>query len=476
MAVDVLFVDLDGTLVATNVLYESLLLAVKSNPLVLLILPVWAVKGWAWLKRALAKRIRPDCRLLPYREAILEFLRGEKAQGRKLVLATASDSLWATEIAQHLDLFDDVLASDGQKNLKGFGKLTAIEAYCRAHGFQEFAYLGNDTVDIPIWQRAAQVYVVEPAAHLLTALQKIRQPARIFGVRDRLGPAIRALRPLQWMKNCLVFVPLLLAHELITAKAIGAVLAFIAFSACASSVYLLNDLLDIEADRHHPTKRYRPFASGSLPVSSGLIMGCSLLVFGVLLALTTLPWTFVEVLALYLVLTTLYSLWLKREIILDILILASLYMLRILAGGMATHISVSEWLIAFSIFFFMSLALVKRYAELARLSDKDYTSPKGREYMVTDLNFIENIGPTSGYMAVLVLVLYINSDDMKRLYTNVWALWLICPLLLYWVSRVWLMARRLKVSEDPLLYALTDRSSLLVCGLVVGLLIIARSW
>lgn len=473
-SVDILFVDLDGTLVATDVLWESLVLAVKSDPRVVLKLPFWATQERGALKRALAQRVMPDPRFLPYREDVIEFLQKEKAQGRKLVLATASDELWAKEVAQHVGLFDDIIASNGRENLKGSNKLATIEAYCRAHGFRAFAYIGNAKADMPIWRQAAQVYVVEPPARLLTALQKVQIPSRVLGTRhSRVGPAIRAIRPQQWVKNLLVFVPLVLAHEHALAKVLAAVFAFVSFSICASSVYLINDLLDIEADRRHAIKRHRPFASGALPVGYGPIMGLGLLAFGVSFAMTTLPGAFVGVLALYLVLTILYSFWLKQTLVLDVLILAILYMLRILAGGLAINIIITEWLMAFSIFLFMSLAFVKRYAELVQLSKEGRAYPAGRGYAVTDISLIESVGPIGGYLAVLVLALYIHSDEVKQQYTNVWALWLLCPLLLYWINRVWFMAKRQELSEDPVVFATTDCASLIVGAIVAVLFILA---
>lgn len=476
LSAKVIFVDLDGTLIATDVLWESLLLATKHDPLIVPKLPLWAMRGRAELKRSLARLVMPDPKLLPYREDVLAFLRAEKVLGRKLVLATASDGLWAKEIAQHLSLFDDILASDGEENLKGSEKLAAIKSYCQAHGYEEFAYVGDDPADVPIWEQAASVYVVKPTAKLLTTVKKIREPLRVFGSRrSRVGAAIRAMRPQQWVKNFLLFVPLLLAHEFMGSKVLQAFWAFLVFSACASSVYLVNDLLDIEADRRHPHKRHRPFASADLPVAYGPVMSLVLLFFGITLAATTLPWAFTGVLSLYLVLTTLYSFRLKQEVVLDVLLLASLYMLRVLAGGTAVNVVISEWLMAFSIFLFMSLAFVKRYAELARLCDVGHEKPAGRGYAVTDMSLIESFGPIGGCLAVLVFGLYINSDDVKQLYTNEWALWLICPLLLYWILRVWFMAKRRELSEDPVVFALTDPVSLFIGGLAVIFGVIATS-
>jgi 4-hydroxybenzoate polyprenyltransferase len=286
----------------------------------------------------------------------------------------------------------------------------------------------------------------------------------------------RALRPIQWVKNVLLFVPLLLAHQVGNIdRLLACCLAFAAFSACASAVYVLNDLLDIESDRHHPTKHKRPFASGALPIYYGpiLVVGC--VAFGVTLSLATLPAEFAAYLGLYLVVNCLYSFWLKQKLVLDVLMLAGMYVLRIIIGGVAADLVVSEWLMALSMFLFTSLAFAKRHAELARLSEEDQQSARGRGYRVEDLGLIETVGPTSGYLAVLVLALYINSENatMKQLYTHPRALWLICPLLMYWVTRFWFIVKRRELNEDPVLFAVRDRVGIVIAIVIAALAIMA---
>jgi 4-hydroxybenzoate polyprenyltransferase/phosphoglycolate phosphatase-like HAD superfamily hydrolase len=457
VVVDVLFVDLDGTLIASDLLWESLLLTIKLDPRSVVRLPGWFAQGKAALKQELAVRCRPDAAGLPYREEVLVLLREAKEQGVSLVLATGSNRKLAHEVAEHLGLFDDILASDGQNNLIGARKLEAILGYCHERGHESWGYFGDSETDVPIWKHAHESVAVNPSRKTLDKLgEHAPKVKRVSAGKSKLKALVKALRPHQWAKNVLLFAPLVLAHTLAVGPIVTALLAFIAFSLCASSVYVLNDLLDIESDRKHPTKRNRPFASGRLSVPNGPVLAGSLLVAGVGLAVAALPWEFVGALGLYLVLTSLYSFWLKRKLIVDVLLLAGLYTLRIIAGGLATGTAVSEWLMAFSVFLFTSLAFAKRHAELTRLAQEGGDKTAGRGYQVQDTNIIASLGPTSGYLAVLVFALYINNGAARGLYAHPWALWLVCPLLLYWVTRVWFIANRGRLSEDPVVFAMKD--------------------
>ena len=287
--------------------------------------------------------------------------------------------------------------------------------------------------------------------------------------RTGAGHVLRALRPHQWAKNTLVFLPLLLAQRWDEWAAwSSAALMFCAFSLAASGIYVVNDVLDREADRLHPSKKNRPFASGALSCRFGLVLGICLLAAALLLSGLMLPPGATLLIGLYGFLSLSYSLRLKRFVMVDVLVLSGLYALRILGGGFATRTPVSQWLLAFSGFFFLSLAFVKRYTELHRLSlDNNSTEHAiGRGYRLQDLSLVETLGPTSGYMAVLVLALYINSEQMARFYANPWALWLICPLLVYWISRIWFIAKRGELDDDPVIFALGDRISWLTALLV----------
>ncbi|MEX2140224.1 MAG: UbiA family prenyltransferase [Pirellulales bacterium] len=473
-----LFVDLDGTLIASDVTYESVLGGIKRKPGLLPRLPWLLVRGRAALKRELAHEVGADVRLLPYRHEVLHFLREQRWAGRRVILATASDRRFADAVAKQVGLFDDVLASDGQINLKGPNKLAAIQAYCREHGYAHFAYAGDALADMPIWKEAAEVHVVAPGPLVRAATRSLDKPVHVHASRQRIAAAaFRAMRPQQWIKNVLLFVPLLLSHQWDNLeKVIACCIAFVAFSACASAVYVLNDLMDIESDRHHPTKRNRPFAAGAFPIHYGLPLSLGLLAFSVALSLAWLPAVFVGYLGLYALVNCLYSFWLKQKLVLDVFLLAGMYALRVVVGGVAAEIWPSEWLLAFSIFLFTSLAFAKRHSELARLAEGEADAAPGRGYVVGDLSMIESVGPTSGYLAVLVLALYINSQDALRHYTQPGALWLVCPLLLYWITRLWFAVKRGELNEDPLVYAVRDRVSILVGVCVVALAIIATKF
>ena len=291
----------------------------------------------------------------------------------------------------------------------------------------------------------------------------------------RVGAIVRGLRPQHWIKNLLLFAPLALAHQFSSIdKLVAALFAFLAFCCCASGAYVINDLLDLESDRQHPQKRKRPFASGALPVAWGPLMAVGCLCIGLSVAGTLLPIRFLGMLVAYLFLASIYSGWLKQVPLVDVLVLSGLFTIRIVAGGAATDVPVSEWLMGFSLFLFLSLAFAKRYSELACLEEDNAPSAQARGYRASDRSLIENIGPTSGYLAVLVFALYIHSEEAGRFYANGWALWLICPLLIYWISRIWMKAQRRELSEDPVLFAVKDRVSLLVGALVLVLVALAR--
>lgn len=472
----IVFVDLDGTLISSDLLLEGMLVAAKKDPAGLLNSLTCVVSGRAAMKRSLADRVMPCIERLPIRSEVVALLQRRKASGARLVLATASDRRWAEPIARHVGLFDDVLASDGRQNLKGQAKLAAINAYCRQHGFATFEYLGDSTADLAVWRHAAQIGVVAPTHRFLRQLARVGKPVQAIGVAPApWRGALRAMRPQQWVKNVLVFMPLVLAHQLTNMTGVlAAILAFVAFCCCASATYVLNDLLDLDADRSHPKKSKRPFASGQLPLAWGPPLVAGLFLASLAVAAEALPALFTAALACYAVLTLLYSFWLKRKVMLDVLLLAGLYTLRILAGGLATGTPVSEWLMAFSLFLFTSLAFGKRYIEFSSLTTDAEADSRGRGYMVSDLSLLESLGSTSGYMAVLVLALYIHADA-ARLYPHVSALWLICPLMLYWVSRFWILAKRRSLSEDPIVFALKDRVSRVV-GLIAVVLAAVAAW
>jgi len=468
-----LCVDLDGTLIASDLLWESLLALLRQRPWLLVLVPLWLLRGKANLKEQLAVRVRLSPEALPYREEVLEFLRREKTAGRRLVLATASNQRFAQAVAAHLGLFDDVLASDATNNLKAERKLTAVRERCGAH----FDYVGDSAADLPLWAAARRAYLVGPSRRLLQKAEARCTPRPIaVQAASPLRAVVRLLRPHQWTKNLLLLVPLVGAHLLTDwPRLLAAGIAIVVFSLCASAVYVLNDLTDLEADRRHATKRRRPLASGALSIQIGLCLFVFLLAIGFGMSFLWLPLKFTGLLGIYLVLTTAYSVHLKREPIVDIFVLAALYTLRIVGGGLATVVPVSGWLMMFSIFFFLSLALAKRYAELSRAAAEHTDRLPRRGYLVEDLGLIMSIGPASGFMAVLTLCLYINAQDVLRLYHTPKLLWLIAVILFYWITRVWFLARRRVLNEDPVIFAIKDPISYLAGAGMLGLLLLASA-
>lgn len=465
-----LFVDLDGTLLRTDLLLESFFTMVKLQPLILLQVAFWLLRGKAYFKWQIARRIELDAGLLPYHEEFLGWLRQLAASGHELWLATASNERLAQSVADHLGIFRGVLASTPDTNLSGARKLDSIMKIC---GGRSFDYAGNAAIDLRIWPHARQAILVNPERGVEQAARKVASVERIF---QETGPSIalylKAMRVHQWLKNVLLFVPLFAAHAWHDVHALAVLLlAFLSFGLCASAVYLLNDLLDLPSDRAHPRKRRRPFAAGNLPLLHGVLLVPLLTLGGVTLAAMVDP-RFVGVLLFYLLLTLAYSFWLKTYVLIDVLTLAGLYTLRVIAGAVAISVVPTFWLLAFSMFIFLSLALLKRCSELQTLIQNDRDSSSGRDYRVSDLDYLHSMGTASGYLSVLVLALFINDPETATRYAHPEALWLLCPILLYWVSRLWIKTGRNEMHDDPLVYAVMDRGSriTLAMGVVVALI------
>jgi len=483
-ALPALCVDLDGTLVKSDSLHDSALAVARHRPGALLKIPGWLLQGKAALKRHLANTIQLDVAHLPYNRELLQYLEQQRATGRPIYLATAADACTANRIAAHLGLFTDVLASDGTLNLAGKNKLTA---FLSRFG-DNFSYIGNSLPDLPLLQHCQEPMVANPTPALRAALRKARiTPVRSFDERTSPVKAwLKAIRLHQWAKNVLIFLPLLLAHAWIPGPIVAAALAFLSFSLCASATYIVNDLLDLEADRQHPRKRLRPFASGDLSALSGVVIVVFFLAASLVLALlvpraiaalspqvSIKPHYFLFWLGIYLVTTLAYSLRFKRSVLVDVIVLSGLYTIRIIAGSAATGVALSTWLGGFSIFFFLSLALVKRFAELENLRERGGVSAGGRGYHIADIEQLRSFGSASGFASVVVLTLYISTLDAAQLYEHTRRLWLLVPVLLLWIMRLWLQASRGQLNEDPVVYAITDRRSLLLGLLVVAIVLSA---
>lgn len=448
-------VDLDGTLVNSDMLVENLFLFLRLHPLRVFELFFWLLRGKAYFKRRLADVVVPGVGDLPYNKPLLEWLRQRKASGAVLVLATASDQRIADAVAGHLGIFDEVFGT-GEQNLSASRKQAFL---VDRYGERRYEYVGNSSADISVWRSAAVIHVANPERGVLSAARKLGEVGQVFEDRKAyLRTLLKAMRVHQWAKNALIFVPLLASHRLLELPLVwNGIVAFVAFGFCASSVYLLNDLLDLPDDRRHPTKRDRPLAAGTLPILHALFLIPGLLVAAFGLAAWLLPSAFVAALAGYYVLTLVYSAWLKRIVMLDVVTLAMLYTVRVIAGAAAMTLVVTFWILAFCMFIFLSLAFVKRYTELRDARQKgDKDKSAGRGYYPDDFELLASLGGASGYIAVMVLALYINDTAAAQLYATPEWMWVACPLLLFWLSRVWLLAHRGQMHDDPIVFALRD--------------------
>ncbi len=459
-----LAVDMDGTLLRTDLMWEHLLQLLRDRPLALLAVPGWLRRGRAFFKQQLAARTQVDAATLPYNVEFLEWLREQKRAGRRLILATASDRRMAEPVAHQLGLFDELLASDGQTNLRDRAKR---ELLTRRFGERGFDYAGNSAVDLEVWAGARRAIVVNAPRRLVERAARCAELGRVFPpAASRLGALVRLVRPHQWIKNLLVFVPLVTAHRLSADVWLAAAGAAAALCLCASGVYVLNDLLDLEADRRHPNRRERPFAAGELPLALGPVLTALLLAGGFALGWQWGGW-FAALLAGYVAAATAYSLWLKRLALVDVFVLAGLYTLRLAAGHVVTGIAWSAWLLVFAMFLFLSLALLKRFPELQQLRRNNQTRTAGRGYSVGDTELIATLGLMCGALAVLVMALYVNSEQVTRLYRHPTLLLAGCPLLLYWISRLWWLAHRGRMPADPVLFVLKDPSSYVIGALML---------
>jgi 4-hydroxybenzoate polyprenyltransferase/phosphoserine phosphatase len=460
---EILVVDLDGTLLRSDMLYESFWSAFGRDWRSPFLSAAALSRGRASLKRHLATAAFIEASTLPYDRKVIAFIEEWRESGGRTALVTASDQALAQAIADHLGIFDEVHGSDGSLNLKGEKKGNVLE---ERFGKKGFAYMGDAAADLPAWQRAAKAITVNAPAALRREAERVCETVEHLATEARsFKPYVKALRPHQWLKNVLVFVPMLGAHQLDGPTFLSSLLAFICFSLVASGVYVLNDLLDLSADRAHPRKRNRPLASGSIPIAHGTWMAAGLIILGAILAVF-IGWNFVLVMAGYYLLTTAYSLHLKRRVVIDICVLAGLYTMRIVAGGVATAILLSIWLLAFSVFFFLALAAVKRQAELIDSAERGNLKASGRGYHADDLPIISMIAIGAGYVSVLVMILYVNSPAVVELYARPEALWGVCAVLLYWITRTVMVAHRGGMHDDPVVYAAKDRISQ-VCLVII---------
>ena len=440
-------------------LWEGICSLIRKRPWYFYKLFLWLLQGKARFKAHLANTVNPDVEFLPYNDPLINWLKQQRALGAQLVLATATEERVARSIAKQVGLFDEVLATTEAVNLSSENKRDALVG---RYGERGFEYVGNSQADLAVWASASVIHVVsQKSGHILKRAEKLGTLGEVFQrEQNNFGSLLRALRPYQWIKNTLIFVPLLASHRFLELPLLSqGLLAFITFSVCASSVYLLNDLVDLNNDRQHPTKSHRALAAGRLSIPYVALLIPILLTLSLGLSLWLLPLSFTLLLALYFSLTLIYSIWLKQVAMLDVIALSMLYTLRVIAGALAMSLIITFWILAFCMFIFLSLAFLKRYSELKDLAGYGGSAPVGRGYLVSDFDLMASLGGASGYLSVLVLALYINDVATEKLYGSPEWMWLACPLLLFWLSRIWLLSHRGQVHEDPVVFALRDSVS-----------------
>jgi 4-hydroxybenzoate polyprenyltransferase/phosphoserine phosphatase len=465
-----LCVDLDGTLVRSDTLAEGLVALVTTRHLVAVLLsrPVF---DRASLKRRVAQAISFEPALLPYNEDLLTWLRVQKAGGRMLALVSAADVTLVRAVAEYLDLFDAIAGSDGVQNLKGQAKARTLVA---RFGEKRFAYAGDSLADLAVWKVAGSGVIVNASRKVRTAAYRLVTIEKEIDDRDSLANAIlQTLRPYQWIKNTLVFVPIFTAHAATERAAWTAALTiFLAFCLTASAIYVVNDLTDLAADRTHLRKRFRPFARGAVSVQLGVIWALGLLVVGMALAVAVHT---VAVLLLYAALSIAYSIKLKEKPLVDVFALAGLYTIRLFGGGEATGYRISLWLLACSSFLFLSLALAKRTGEMIAIATRGEPAYTRRGYSEGDIPILQTFGCCATFASSIVLALFVRSETAARSYASPALLCGIVPLLLFWQCRIWLATTRGALHDDPIVYAARDWVSWVVIGAMFTVLTVAQS-
>lgn len=462
--------DLDDCLLKTDLLYEHWLILFKTKPLMFLQSFIWLLKGRAYFKMQIAKNVSVRPQLLPYRHEVLAYLKNVKAEQKAtLILASASPTPWVQDIANYLGIFEYTIASTAKKNMKGSNKLEAIKEHL---GTQEFTYIGDHLADLQIWKESICIGSVNPSQSLKTKIEALNKPTQYFfdEKKSYWKLIVKQIRPHQWIKNALVFLPALAGHKILNSLTIeNGIIAFAGFSFSASFVYVLNDLLDLRSDRNHHSKKNRPFASGDLPIKHGVLLLPTLLASSIFCA-AILPIQYLGWIATYLILNLAYSVYLKQSVVVDIIILSMMYTLRIFAGSAATSVPVSEWLLSFSTLFFFSLACVKRYTEIIRSKNK--LTIDGRGYRQVDHPMIQSLGVGSGLISILIILLYLQSKEIRALYQHPQNLWFATPVLLFWISRIWVLTNRDEIHDDPVVFAVKDKVSwacFAIIGVILGL-------
>jgi 4-hydroxybenzoate polyprenyltransferase/phosphoserine phosphatase len=465
-----LVVDVDGTLVKTDLLYEAVLQFVARYPLQTPRILQWLALGKSNLKTRLADRVNPGIATVPLRFEVLNLIQDAQAEGRPVYLASASDRRYIEELADRIGGIAGVFGTEPGVNLSGSVK---AERLIEAFGSRGYDYVGDLPKDFAVWRSARNALVVAHTDRFAAKVAEAFPNAKFIArPKSHVMDYIRALRPHQWAKNVLLFLPMIAGHHFDTGDITDSLLGFVCFCLAASSAYVINDLLDLPDDRDNPKKQTRPFAAGDLPIARGIMLATFLLMGAFVLSLL-LPVRFTGILAVYITCTLVYSLFLKRKVLIDVVTLAGLYTVRVYGGLAAINSKQTPWLLMFSLFLFLSLAIVKRCSELIVKRDAGKLELMGRGYRVADLSVLLALGASAGYGAVFVVALYVSSPEVAVLYTHPSRLWLICPLLAYWISRILIISNRGELHHDPVIFPMTDRVSWITALCVVGVIGIA---
>lgn len=467
----VIVVDLDGTLTFTDTFFESLICLIKKNIFYLLILPFWLLQGKSKLKSKVSDRIFLDATLLPYNKKLIEFLLKEKKKNKKIILCSATDKRIANSVAEHLNLFDEVIASDKLLNVAGINKKKLLE---KKFGKKNFDYAGNSKIDIKVWEAAKSSIVVNANKSVIHQAKKITNFCKVFPKQKlKILDWLKIFRIHHWIKNLIIFIPLIAAHQINNFQILPALtIIFFSFSICASGIYIINDLIDLQSDRKHLSKRNRPIASGILSIQNAILLSIICITLSIVLGLVVST-KYIIYLVFYLLLNILYSLYLKRFILIDCFVLVIFYNLRIIVGGLIGNIEISFWLFMFSTFIFLSLALIKRYIELQKYKNTTNKYLYGRGYKSSHARIVKILGLVTGYLSVFILFLYANASTTSILYNEPKIIWFVVPVFFYWMYRMWLKAEKNEIDDDPIIFIIKDKISIFLSLLILIIFVIA---
>ena len=467
----ILCVDLDGTFLQTDMLYESFVYCFMKNPLILFLCIIWLIRGGkTLLKEKLANKYSFDPILLPVNTSVHNLIRSKKDHGYLVFLISASaDQILKAIFERYSYLFNGyfgtgtVVTGGGEPNLQGVNKAEFIkENFKNSH----IEYIGNSNADIIVWKNCSKGYAVSSNTNKFPSelhLEYLKPNAQ----KSIIKLILKQLRVHQWIKNSLIFLPLVASHQILSPTTyLYSLFGICAFSLITSTVYVINDLLDLENDRAHETKKKRPLASGDLSILLGLYLAFACFTSGAIIAYAISP-LFLILALVYILINLFYSAKAKKLIILDCILLAMMYTYRIFLGTIIASLEVSVWLISFSFFLFLSLAFIKRYAELFNLKKQSMEKTKGRAYQVNDMPVIIGMAIGAGFLSILVLDIYLNQDEIKEAFQSIWFAYFCLPTLLYWLARIFIKTARGNMNEDPVAYALKDKASLVIGTLFV---------